>query len=433
MKKWSGLIISMVMVASLLSACFGGSGSSTSGSNNSSGEGEVTEILFWNLFGGGDAEFMQAIVDKFNESQSDIFVKNVQQEFDEYYTKLITSIATGKGPDIAISHMHVLPELVNQGLVTELDNIASDVGVKWDEYNQNILDATIYDGKHYAIPNDTFGEVFYINNKFVDQAGLLNEDGSVKMEQTPEGFVKFLTTINEELPNTTPMTMGTTGGDPFRLWWSFYHQMGGKGVLTEDLENPEYEIDLEKAIEAANYVRDLFYEHELIPLNVADATSDFQSENAAAFPTGLWTTGIFEGTEGLDFSAMPLPNIYERNATFGNSHTFILPYYQDADNEKQKAAVKFMEFATDNGVMWAKAGHIPSKTHVVESEEFKELPYRSDYAEIADYIYYEDLTIYTRAVREILIRNLDTIWNGDNSVEDAFVNIENEIKELISG
>lgn len=100
------------------------------------------------------------------------------------------------------------------------------MGVKWDEYNQNILDATIYDGKHYAIPNDTFGEVFYINNKFVDQAGLLNEDGSVKMEQTPEGFVKFLTTINEELPNTTPMTMGTTGGDPFRLWWSFYHQMG---------------------------------------------------------------------------------------------------------------------------------------------------------------------------------------------------------------
>lgn len=432
MSRWFHLLAGVVSVVFVLSAC---SGSFSPGAGSEEDveipEG-ATEVVMWNLFGGGDAEYMQAIVDKFNESQSDVFVNNVMQEFDEYYTKLLTSVAAGKGPDLAIAHSHVLPELVNEGLLMELDDYASKTGMDFADFNQNVLDVTVYDGKHYAVPIDTHPQIMYINNDLVRDAGLLSDDGSVEMEESPEGFVKFLTTLKEELPeDKMAFAFSSVGEDPYRIWWALYTQMGGEHLLSEDLENPDYVLDEEKAIQAANYIKDLYHEHEVIPLNLADFYSDFQSGQAAVMSTGVWATGIWEKTEDLDFTAMPFPNMYEREGAWANSHTFILPYYADADEEKQQAAVEFMNFATENGLMWAEAGHIPAKDTVVESDEFNEMPYRSEYAEVANYVNFADRTIYARGVQEIVIRNLDLIWSNKVTAEEAFATIEQEVTELI--
>lgn len=435
MKKWLNILLGLVLVAFLLSACSG------SGEDEGSGKSDVvvpegaTEVVMWNLFGGGDAKYMQDIVDKFNESQSDIFVNNIMQENAEYYTKLITSTGAGKGPDLAIAHTHVLPELVNQGLITGLDDIATDVGVKWKEFNTNILDATIYDGVHYAVPMDTHAQIMYVNNKLVGEAGLLKDDGSIKMEQTPEGYVEFFKTLQENLPkDKMPFAFSSAGSDPYWLWWTFYTQMGGRGIVTEDdLDHAEYDLDVEKAVKAASFVKSLYHKNEFIPMNISDFYSVFQSNKAATMTTGVWATGIWETTKGLDFTPMPTPNIFGQKGTWGDSHTFVLPYNQDADEKVQKAAVEFMKFATNHGAMWAKAGHIPAKTTVVESEEFKELPFRSEYAEVANYVNFVDHTIYARGIEAIIIRNLDTIWSGESTAEEAFSTIEKEVKDLIEG
>ncbi len=431
MKKKLMLLIGIIITAITLAACSGGS--DDAGGKVKVPEG-ATEVVMWNLFGGGDAAFMKEIVDEFNASQDEIFINNIQQEFEEYYTKLITSVSAGKGPDLAISHSNVLPELVNQGLVQELDTYGEEVGVNWDEFNPNVLDSTVFDGQHFAIPIDTHPHIFFVNNQLAGDAGLLNEDGSVKMEQTPEGFVEFLTTLKEELPKDKfPMAFSTAGVDSYRLWFSFYSQLGGENIVTDDLENPEYVLDVDKAIEAANYMHDLWYEHEVIPLNLADFYADFQSGNAATMSTGVWATGTWEATEGLEFTAIPAPNIFGKEAAFGNSHTFVIPASQDAEPEVQKAAIEFMNYATDKGVVWAEAGHIPAKTTVVESEEYAELPYRSDYAEVANYVNFPDQTVHARGIQDILIRNLDLIWTDEESPEKAFELIEQEVKALIGG
>ncbi|WP_337018375.1 extracellular solute-binding protein [Oceanobacillus massiliensis] len=429
MKMRLVLFIGIVLTAITLIGCSGGT--DDAGGKVKVPEG-ATEVVMWNLFGGGDADFMQEIVDEYNASQEEIFINNVQQEFEEYYTKLITSVSAGKGPDLAVSHTNVLPELVSQGLVQELDTYGAEVGLNWEDFNQNILESTVFDGEHFAVPIDTHPHIFFVNNQLVGDAGLLNEDGSVKMEQTPEGFVEFLTTLKEELPEGKfPMAFSTAGVDSYRLWFSFYSQLGGENIVTDDLDNPEYVLDVEKAIEAANYMHDLWHKYEVIPLNLADFYADFQSGNAATISTGVWATGTWEATEDLDFSAMPAPNIFGQDSAFGNSHTFVIPTNQDADPEVQKGAIEFMDYATDKGVNWAEAGHIPAKTSIVESEEYAELPYRSDYAEVANYVNFPDQTIHARGIQDILIRNLDLIWTDEASPEEAFDLIENEVKALI--
>ncbi|MGG3820571.1 extracellular solute-binding protein [Geobacillus thermodenitrificans] len=167
-------------------------------------------------------------------------------------------------------------------------------------------------------------------------------------------------------------------------------------------------------------------------MNLADFYSDFQTGNAAVMATGVWATGIWEKTDGLEFTPMPFPNMFGQKAAWASSHTFVLPFYSNADEEVLKGAVEFMKFATDNGAMWAKAGHIPAKDTVVESKEFKELPYRSDYAQVADYVKVVDKTVHARGIQDIMIRNLDRIWTNEATPEEAFKTIEQEVTELIS-
>lgn len=427
-RKWLIVLISVLFVT--LMAC-----SNNDGANNGSDvevpEG-ATEVIMWNLFAGGDAGYMEEIVDEFNDSQDDFFVNNVMQDFDEYYTKLLTSIGSGKGPHLAIAHSHVLPELVSQGLVTDIDNYASDVGLEWDEFNQNILDATIYDGSNYAVPIDTHAEIMYINNDLVEEAGLLNDDGTPMMEETPEGFVEFLTSLKEALPDDKmAFAFSSNGEDPYRIWWALYNQMGGEHIVSGDLDNPDYVLDEDKAIAAANYLYDIYHTHEVTPLNLADFYADFQSGNAAVMSTGVWATGIWETTDDLNFTPMHFPNIYEQDAAWASSHTFVLPYYDKPDEDAQKGAVEFMKFATDKGAVWAKAGHIPAKDTVVQSDEFQEMPYRSEYAQVADYVKYADRTVHARGIQDIVVRNLDTLWSGDSTPEDVFSTIEKEVRDLI--
>jgi len=433
LKKLLTVLMGIVLVFGLAACSGSGSSDSAGGSKVKVPEG-ATEVVMWNLFSGGDAGFMDEIVKKFNESQEEYFVNNVQQEYDEYYTKLLTSVGSGKGPDLAISHTNVLPELVSQGLVTDINDYATEVGLNWDEFNQNILDATIFDGNNYAVPFDTHAEIMYINNDLVQEAGLLNEDGTPMMESTPEGFVEFLKSLKEALPEDKyAFAFPTAGEDPYRIWWAIYNQMGGEHIVSGDMENPEYTLDLEKAIAAANYLYDFYHTHEVTPLNLADFYSDFQSGNAAVMSTGVWATGTWEKTEGLNFTPMAFPNMFGQDAAWASSHTFVLPYYSDVDENVQKGAVEFMKFMTDNGVMWAEAGHIPAKDTVVESAEFKEMPYRSDYAEVANYVKYADKTVHARGLQEIVVRNLDMLWAGDATAEEVFSNIEKEVTDLIGG
>ncbi|MEK3887212.1 ABC transporter substrate-binding protein [Bacillus sp. FSL K6-3431] len=420
-KKFWSLFLSVVMMIALISGC-----NSKSSSNETDGK---IKLVMWDLFSGGDGDFMKQMIDDFNKSQSEIVVENVTLEWAEYYTKVITAVSAGKGPDIGISHTSKLPEIVEQGLAMELNTIADHIGLDWSSFNENILNSTIFDGKHYSIPIDTHPIVFYYNKKHLESAKLLDDQGLPKMEASALGFVDFMNTLQQKLPNITTFAFPTAGDDPYRLWWSLYYQLGGNDVVSDDLSSAA--IDMDKAITAANMLKDLYYKNKVIPLNLEDFYQPFQTGKAATIITGVWATGTFEETENLDFGVTPLPTLYEKAATWGDSHSIFLPIQKKENPEKAEAALKFANFIADNGQTWTKAGHIPSKTTVVESEEFKNLPYRNDYVKAAEVVAYPKQSTKIWPIKDILIRNLDTIWANKVTPEDALKKAEDEINKIL--
>lgn len=419
-KRIISLLLSVVLALSLLTGCYS--------SDTISGDEKIV-LDYWTLFGGGDAEFMEEIVSDFNKSHPNIKVNYIQFAFDEYYTKLVTGISAGRAPDIAVSHMSRLPQLVKLGIVSSLDTMAQEIDIDWESYNQNILGETVYEGEHYAVPIDTHPIVMYYNKAHLEKAGLLNEQGKPIMEESPEGFIKFLTTLKQEVPEVAPFSFPTGGIDAYRLWWSLYVQMGEEGLLSDDLKSVD--LDMDKAVKAANFMKSLYYEHEVIPQHLEDFYGTFQSGQAASFISGVWTTGIWEGTEGLDFGVVPIPTIYEEDGVFGSSHTLVLPRNEEPNEERRKAALTFANYVAEKGEIWAKAGHIPAHTETFEEEAYQELQHRSDYKEVADYVVYPKRSVNYASIERIIVQNLDAILNGSVPAERAFKQAGKQIQEVL--
>ncbi|MBY0219121.1 ABC transporter substrate-binding protein [Paenibacillus illinoisensis] len=429
MKRRVGLLALTLLlsVSMVLSACSGNSGGAD---DDAASEGKVS-LSFWTLFDGGDGANMQALVDEFNKTHPDIEVKNTKLAWGEYYTKLVTAVGNGNGPDIGISHSSRLPDLIDQGVVTELDTPAADAGVDWNSYNQNLLSAVTVDDQHYAVPIDTHAFIMFYNKKLLKEAGLLGEDGKPVLEQSADGFVSFLKTLKEKLPaKVTPFALSNNNDDPFRLWWSLYSQLGGNDVISDDLKSAA--IDKEKGIQAADYIQKLYTEG-YIKKNDPDFYKNFQSGTAAMTMTGVWTTGTWESTKDFEFGAMPIPKFYDQEATWGDSHTIILPLTQDEDEAKRKAAMIFADWVADNGQVWAKAGHIPSKPSVLEKQEFKDMPYRSDYSEVASVVKFSKKSTKTAQIREeVAFKFLNEVWVNKMTPADAMNNMEAGIQKILS-
>lgn len=436
MKKWLSVLLIMTLLIGLVGCGSEEEKSQTNGNDKSvskqeKGNEDVMTLQYWTLFGGGDGAIMDDIVAQFNAEYDDIQVESLLLEWGEYYTKLITGVSAGKGPDIGISHTSKMPELIEEGAVIPIDTYAEKVGIDWSSFNQNILSATIKDGEHYAIPIDTHPQIMYYNKKVLSEIGMLNDDGTLKLEQSAEGFMTFLEEVDSKLPDDiSTFSYSTTGDDPYRLWWALYHQLGGNGVLAGDLKNVN--IDSTIAIEALEYMKGM-YEGGYIPINLEDFYGYFQSGQAAIFMSGVWCTGIFEGTEGFEFGAAPMPTFYgDKGYTWGDSHTFVLPYQNKMDDEKAEGALTFMNYVAENGHLWAKAGHIPAKDSVVASEAFTSLPYRNEYAEVASDVVFSKQSNKNWAIKSALIRNIDAYLTDTVDAETAVNTMIADITDIIS-
>ncbi|WP_026486736.1 ABC transporter substrate-binding protein [Caldanaerobius polysaccharolyticus] len=438
MKKFKNLSLVLVFVVTFMFTLSGCSNKSSvtasksqSKTSSASSSSSKIQVVYWNLFTGGDGDTMNEIVKEFNKEHPDIEVIARIQEWGTYYTKLQAAIAGGNAPDIAISHSSRLPELVDKKIVYSLDEYAKLLNIDWSAFNQNILDSTIFNGQHYAIPLDAHPHILYYNKKLLKDVGLLGQDGKPIIEPGPDGFIKFLTQIKQKAPKgVITMALPSSGEDAYRTWWALYNQLGGPGLL--DQTGKKVIINNEQGRKAAEYILN-FFKSGLVPINLQNTYQLFQGGKAVLLPTGVWATAQFETTKNLDFGAMSFPQIFDKPATWADSHTFIIPVQKKGkDDKKIKAALTFANWVVQHGWMWSKAGHIPSVTSVTDSEEFKKLPYRSDYAKAASEAVFLPQSTKTWPIKDALVQDLDLIWAKKIPVDKGLEKAVQDMEKILN-
>src|SRR5690606_5634949 len=132
-------------------------------------------------------------------------------------------------------------------------------------YSQNILNATIIDDKHYAVPLDTHALIMFANVKLLQDAGLADENGNPKLETTKEGFLASLHEMKSKAPSGVFAVSATSNGDsPLRIWWTLYAQLNGK-LLSEDGKTAAFNNEAGKEALA---LMDQMVKEDLWPRNI---------------------------------------------------------------------------------------------------------------------------------------------------------------------
>ncbi len=346
------------------------------------GAGKPKEITFWSLFTGGDGEFFDAMVAAFNASQNEIVMKTDTVKFDSYYTKLTAALAAKTAPDVVVMHQDRLPGYVPNGVLLPLDEYIKKTGIDMNTFEPGPLANTKFNGKTYAIPMDVHPLIMYYNKTLFAKAGV------TKVPETLPDLIAAAKAIQDRTGAIGIAADNTTATyKAYTLTRMFMSMLMEQGFTTLDAANAKANFNNEAGIKAYQALSEMVNKYGVIPegLDYDSSVADFKLGKAGFHFNGVWVTGAFEAQSGLDFGAVKFPAFFGKSAGWAGSHTFAVPVQNRIEEDKILAVMKFIDWMTNHGEMWAKAGHIPTRKTVISKAEFKSLPHRAEYADAVKY------------------------------------------------
>lgn len=367
MKKLSvkaiALVMSLMICATLLSACGGG----TKQAKNSN---EPVTITFYTWEKTGYTEQQNNIVKAFEDQNPNIKVKFVyptDNNNTDYLQKMNTTLmSTNNDVDIfGAADSAYIPDFVKAGLIEPLDDYFKKEGKNFDDiYNFHFK----IDGKTYVIP--TFETAYFVmlNKTLLDKAGLPLPPANWTWDDYKE-YAKKLTS--------------GTGKDKiygsFMNTWNVYLQMGifskanaplfydeNKNLLVDQPMFKDW-VKLRHDMESVDKSQVSY--SDVKSMNLAYRTLFFNGQ-VAMLPTGSWMISEIKNVSKYphDFvtAFAPIPKFEDGKdgRTYASSH-----YFGISKNSKHKEeAYKFLRFYSENR---SKIGPLTGFTDVKNQDRAK--------------------------------------------------------------
>jgi arabinogalactan oligomer / maltooligosaccharide transport system substrate-binding protein len=234
---------------------------------------------------------LQPFVEEFGE-ENDVEVAVQEVPFDDIRERLVQAGPAGEGPDIIIGAHDWLGELVENGVVAEVDL----TGVE-DDLEEVAVQAFTFEGTTYGLPYAMENVALFRNTELVPEAPATWEE----LEETA------LELQDGELEQG--IVWPTEPADPYHNY-PVVTAYGGYvfGMDDDGTYDPsDLGIDTDGGIAAAEKFADMVDSGLLSPDITYELMIDlFSGEDAAFAITGPWAMGDFEG---VDFEVSPIPEI----------------------------------------------------------------------------------------------------------------------------
>ncbi|WP_224450325.1 ABC transporter substrate-binding protein [Haloprofundus salilacus] len=343
----------------------GGGGNGSGNGSGGGGNGGETTIEYWTLFGGGDGDAMEKMVDQFNESHDNITINRQRLPWDQYYDKLYTALTGGNAPDLAVIHASQLA--VYQDVLQPLGDLVSDDTSS--AYVDSIWQQVQLGGDRLALPLDTHPIGIYYNKSIFEEAGL-------DPESPPSSAQEFTDACNAIVSETDKQAFSPTPygpGELLRVYLAFLRQAGGQ-LLTDDKSQAAF--NNETGVAVAEYFSNITGKWEWDRPEMADNRWEkaFYAGDLAMVANGTWFYGP-ANDQDFEFG-MFKPFVYpegDQQYTWADSHSLALPMNPDRSEAKQQAALEAARWLTQETNVWGTdAGHLPASQSILESDELRQ-------------------------------------------------------------
>ncbi|WP_068160895.1 ABC transporter substrate-binding protein [Rhodococcus phenolicus] len=308
-----------------------------------------TNVVVWSPWSGTNGEAFAALVGRFNESQSDVYVEVQQfQGYDGVTEKLSAGLQARQIPEIAVFSDVSWNKFFLSNQVEPLDDYFTD---SWNggTYHDRLFEEGIVRGASYWVPFGRSTPLFYYNKEIFADAGL--------PDRAPETWDEFRDwgkriTGRSYRGNAVRMRAYTGSDD-----WYFQGLLWNHGAAISD--GLDVVVDAGPAIAAAEFDRACINDDKIGYL-AQEINTDFTNGLVATITN---STGSLTGlTKGADFEigAGFLPVAVDSGVPTGGAGLSIL---KNADPERKAAAAKLIEFLAQDqqAADWAvDTGYLPA-------------------------------------------------------------------------
>lgn len=329
--RWLAAAASLPLV---LTACVGGTESSSGGSASAAGGAQATgaagpasgEINYW-LWDANQLPAYQACATAFQQATPGVTVKVEQFGWDDYWTKITAGFVSGTAPDVFTDHLSKYPEFVNNSQLLALDELATRDGVKTDIYQPGLAELWVAsDNKRYGFPKDFDTIAIFYNQALVEEAGLTEDElGALEWNPTDGGsyeaaIAKLTVDVNGvrgDEPGFDPNNVKTYGlglagaGAGFgQTEWSPYALSNGWEYTDEPTWGTSYNYDDPKFQEAITWWRSLIekgYMPKLESTVGVELIQQVGAGNYAMVTEGSWNANAYSSITGVPTGIAPTP------------------------------------------------------------------------------------------------------------------------------
>ncbi|MFJ5790689.1 ABC transporter substrate-binding protein [Lysinibacillus sp. NPDC093197] len=291
------LVVLMVLLATILTAC----GGSSDASDNA--DGKVKIRLLTRMAGtSSQAQIYKDIIKEFEAKHSDVVVVDESQgDESAFNNKLKTDLASGTLPNIfRVQGVANLNEYIESGLLMDMDPVLKDD----PEWGQNFTEGAL---KYYQVPGHegTYGIPMesgligvYYNEEILKKAGI-NEFPETWSELT--AAVKKLKGID-----VTPIALGAkatymAGHLHNQIFYKWMGTEAAKKLGTRELKWTDSEV-----VKTLEYVEDLnkldAFGKSAAGISDEIAVADFLEGKAAMIITGPWNIGKFTNPSETEYA-----------------------------------------------------------------------------------------------------------------------------------
>jgi multiple sugar transport system substrate-binding protein len=339
-------------------------------------DGPPVELGFWNGFTGGDGPFMLDFVKAFNAEHDNITVKMNVILWVDFYQKTTAATASGNGPDVAIMQLDQLPTAAAHRIVVPLDDVASAMRLRREDFAAAVWDAGVVGGRRFGIPLDVHPLGLYYNKSVLGQVGV---------KAPPRDRAEYLGVLKElkgkGIKGSWVSPFFFTGS----LWFqSLLPQFGG---TMYDRETRHATWDSDAGVEALSFMTNLVeqgYSQRDVGQD-ADAIAFKNGQNAMIW-NGCWAINEYAGAPGLKWGAATVPRIGPERAVWANSHQFVIMRQTSEDTNKLQAAATFIDYVSRRSLKWAQSGMVPARNAERAKPGFAKLEAQATFAEELPYV-----------------------------------------------
>lgn len=380
-------------------------------------------------------QFINQVVKNFTAKHPNISVKVESASYGDYWQKLQIMIASQTAPDIFQINPDFLAVFAAKGALLDLNTfIAEDKTFSIQDYYPEIIKAHQIKEQLFVLPRDVAPSVLFYNETLFKEAGLKTPYEYFKEDQWNwDIFLQAAQKITKPEIQQYGIAFETMWHRALQWVW----QNGGEAF--DSVDNPtECLLNMKSSYEGYQFAADLINLYHVSPsprlTKTQSSTELFITGKVAMDINGAWMIPSYKNIKDFKWDIAPLPKGMRWGDVTGGSGPAI---YKFSKHPKEAWEVAKALAGVEAQSLFAEAGYIvPTMKTVFNSQKFltsDSLPRNKDcFLEVQEYAKIPVLTDKYMEIDNIIQKQLDLVWLGEQTAKEAMDKVVPEINKILT-